>query len=241
MLILPRRGDLLPERVPGVAGVWYDDRNVFADAGASVPAAIGADVAAWLPVAGALPAWSQSDSGKRPTRQAAGIVFDGTSDVLSYAGNSVMAATSRTVIALLSAAAPGGTVGLLSAAAANWYVGAGGGGVMRSNWANAAATTQALASAPTGLFDSTPRVYAWRHATSGSDVTIQHWRDGVAGASISRTDGMQASAPTTWFLGAYNGSSLYGAWTIRALALFATALDDAAIAAITASWRRRYR
>lgn len=239
MLLLDTVG-IAPERVPNVAGVWYADRLVYQDSGLTTIANSGDPVGGWSPCQGVLPAFSQS-AGKRPTRQGNAVVFDGVDDVMSYAGNTLMNVASRTVIAVASAPSPGGTVGLFSNAGANWYVGGAGGGVMRSNWANTAGTTQNLAAAPTGLFDEKPHVYAWRFTTSGVNVLVEHWRDLEAGASVTRTDGMQATTASTWYLGAFSASSLFGAWTVYALTLLSEAASDALLFGIIKHWRDRFR
>lgn len=242
--LLPIPG-VAPETIPNVAGVWYDDRNVFSDDAGSIPAAIGVNVALWRPVAGSLPAFAQTDPAKRPTRQAGGMAFDGSADVMSYTGNALLNATSRSFLALVSAPAMTATRALFSSANPNWYVGGtGSGGLngrMISSWGDAGAVQRTESGGGVNWFDGMLHVYVWRHATAGVNVTVEHWRDWTPITQAQRTDGMLVSSYATWHLGAFSAAALFGAWTIRALALFDTAISDALRDAITHYWKATYR
>jgi len=222
-------------------GVWYDDQRVFADTAGTTPAELGTAVASWFPVAGTLPAWTQTTSTRRPVRDFTGVVFDGSDDVLLMS-STALNAQSRTVLAVLAAPAASATRPWVSSGAANWYVGQTGGsgldGRLISNWQDASLVTRTLAtSVVVPACDATPHGYAWRHTTSGSTVTIDHWRDASLLATTTRTDGMASTAHATWYLGAFASGSLHGMWTVRALAIVLTSLSVAQIGGILAYWR----
>lgn len=244
MLLLDTVG-IAPERVPNVAGVWYADRLVYQDSGLTTIANSGDPVGGWSPVQGVLPAFSQS-AGKRPTRQGNAVVFDGVDDVMSYASNTLMNAASRTVIAVASAPAMTTTQGLFSAGNAEWYVGGTGSGApspgrMISSWEDASATQRTESAGGINHFDGTPRVYAWRHTTIGASVTVDHWRDVTLISQAARADGMNVRAYSTWYLGAFASTALFGNWTLYALTLLSEAASDALLFGIIKNWRDRFR
>lgn len=145
-----------------------------------------------------------------------------------------------------SAPAASATRPLFANGNANWYIGQTGGsgvnGRLISNWQDAGAVTRNLStSTVTEPFNGVPHVYCWRHATSGANVTVDHFLDPDLVATTTRTDGMAATNFSTWYLGAFSAASLFGAWTVRALALFPFALATPQIVAIIAYWNWKYR
>lgn len=71
-------------------------------------------------------------------------------------------------------------------------------------------------------------------------MTVDHFLDSDLVATTTRTDGMAATTHSTWYLGAFAAGSLFGAWTVRAIALIPFALSESQRRGILAYWQIIY-
>lgn len=239
-----RLGGIDPATIVGSGGIYYYNENVWNDTNLTTGCIVGDGLGGWSPVAGSLPTFLQATAAKKPTRTVSGIYFDGTSDAMSFAGNTTLNTKAHTVMLIGKHPTSSTTKPLISAGSANWYVGVAGGSSLNgrfiSSYLDASNTQRTVNTAPADMFNDTEHLYVWQQDISGDNVTITHWRDADQANTVTNSGGVQTSTYSTWYLGGFTTTALYGNWTIKALAIFPFALTDAQRLGILTYWALKY-
>ena len=155
------------------------------------------------------------------------IRFDGIDDVLGFTSSSLGTKNKTIIVVAKSPSNPSGIQGVLSNGTANWYVGYDSTTIGKTSHAKTDTTQQTTDSSANFLSTTDFIIQVYRWNVVDETVEVSFFKNGILHGTTTYSSGVSSTVGSSWFIGAFNATSLFFPGDIAELMVFDRVLTDA--------------
>lgn len=155
------------------------------------------------------------------------IRFDGIDDVLGFTSSSLGTKNKTIIVVAKSPSNPSGIQGVLSNGTTNWYVGYDSTTIGKTSHAKTDTTQQTTDSSANFLSTTDFIIQVYRWNVVDETVEVSFFKNGILHGTTTYSSGVSSTVGSSWFIGAFNATSLFFHGDIAELMVFDRVLTDA--------------